>query len=304
MKTLYTSAIILSFLGLVSCSNFDIISPLNSNKKVISFEEKLTANNVQGYEVKFDQSYGENRFQKYDIYTPKIDTSNANLKSVSMVMIHGGGWSILDKSFLNSVVEQYKKRNLNLTIFNINHRLAGIDEVRFADIMKDFDIFFEHHDSLKTNLNLSDDVILWGYSSGGHLALSYAYQFSKIKIKAVAAFVAPTDLTDDYIHQGIFDDKNRNLTELLIGKPYSENPDAYQEASPYYFANGNSTSTILIYGGNDNLVKKEQGEKLNAVLKSKKVKTEYLVIPGATHDLGDKMDGITDDVISFMKNVK
>ncbi|WP_341226155.1 prolyl oligopeptidase family serine peptidase [uncultured Arcticibacterium sp.] len=304
MKTIYTSAIFLSFLGLISCSNFDIISPLTSNKKTISFEEKLTANNVQGYEVKMDQSYGENRFQKYDLYTPKIDTSISNMKSVTMVMVHGGGWSILDKSFLNSVVEEYKKKNLNLTIFNINHRLAGIDGVRFADIMHDFDLFFEHHDSLKTDLNLSDDVILWGYSSGGHLALSYAYQFSKVKIDAVAALVAPTDLTDDYIHQGIFDDKNRNLTELLIGKPYSENPDAYHEASPYYFANKNSVSTILIYGGNDNLVKKEQGEKLNAVLQSKNVKTEFLVIPEATHDLGDKMGGITDNVISFIKNVK
>jgi acetyl esterase/lipase len=236
------------------------------------------------------------------LYIPNHDIED--IKSVTLVLVHGGGWSILDKSFLNIVVEDFKRRNLNLTIFNINHRLAGLDNVRFEDIMNDFNLFFQHYESLKSNLNLSDDLMLWGYSSGGHLALSYAYKYGHMDIKLVTAVSSPTDLTVASIYKGIIDPKFGNMTERLIGHSFEEDPGAYKSASPYYMAGKGSPNTLLFYGGQDEIINKSQGEKLTINLRKKKVACEFNLMPQATHDIGAEIVNINDNLMKYINNVK
>ncbi len=284
-----------------SCEALNFLEPFQNSAtlgEVLRTESKLS------YEKKYNQSYSEDPYQKYDLYLPKKDSSASENPTVSLVMVHGGGWNLLDKSYLNSVVYEFTKKGLNLAVFNINHRLADHDSTQFGGIMDDFHLFFKHHDSLKTNLGLSDRVILWGYSSGGHLALSYAYKFSQYDIDAVIAVAAPTDLTDKAIHQGIFDDKNRNLTELLIGHPYDENPEAYKDASPYFMVHKQNPVTLLFYGGNDILVDKSQGQKLNEALRDNKIQSEFRLVFEATHDFDNKMGEITDEAIRLLEDVK
>ncbi|KPM47906.1 alpha/beta hydrolase fold domain-containing protein [Jiulongibacter sediminis] len=303
MKTRLLYWIVLASLALQSCELVADVSPFSQQKKRTPLVNLMTNQTVQWYDVKFNQSYGENRFQNYDVYVPHVDSLDPEKKSVSVVLVHGGGWSLLDKSFLAEAAQHFANQKLNITIFNINHRLAGIDSVTFDDMMMDFDLFFDHHDSLKNVLNLSDEIVLWGYSSGGHLALSYTYKYDKRNIRAVTAIAAPTDLTDETINQGIKDDKNRNLTELLIGQPYEENPDAYRRASPYFAVDRQCSTTLLFYGGNDNLIKPEQGEKLESLLTKKRVQSEFYLLPDANHDMHGKMGEIVSETIDFMKNL-
>ncbi|MGR3810610.1 alpha/beta fold hydrolase [Jiulongibacter sp. NS-SX5] len=303
MKTQHLFLLLLVTSTLISCDAVSDISPLGNKKNRVSVNQLMTNQAVNGYDVKFNQTYGENRFQTYDLYIPKVDSLDPEKKSVSVVLVHGGGWSLLDKSYLNEAAQHFKNQNLNITIFNINHRLAGIDSVTFNDMMDDFDLFFDHHDSLKTSLNLSNEVVLWGYSSGGHLALSYAYKKDHKDIAAVTAVAAPTDLTEEPIFNGIKDDKNRNLTELLIGQPYQENPAAYKAASPYYDVDRNSSNTLLFYGGNDNLIPLSQGEKINAELNKKKIHAELHLIPEADHEMHGKMNQIVTETVEFMKTL-
>ncbi|AWW00406.1 alpha/beta hydrolase [Arcticibacterium luteifluviistationis] len=266
----------------------------------ISMAAMLTAAVPSGYDVKKDQSYGPSATQAYDLYAPII--SDSTKKSVSLVMVHGGGWSLLDKSFLDSVVELFKRENLNITIFNINHRLPLSDGVTFDGVMEDFNLFFEHQQSLKQTLNLSEDVVLWGYSSGGHLALTYSYKYPKSYIKAVAAVAAPTDLTQESIYKGIVDDKERNLTEKFIGVPYDSNPNAYKVASPIFDINAQSAKTILFYGERDDLVNvDEQGRRLYNKLIANNVKASFKALPNATHDMNGEMPGIVIETIRFLK---
>ncbi|MCR9063221.1 MAG: alpha/beta hydrolase [Cytophagales bacterium] len=293
----------LSAILMTSCSQLSDINPLNIAKKKDKLADKLNTGTVVNYQSKMNLSYGDDFLQKYDLYTPVLDSVPEGTKSVSLVMVHGGGWSLLDKAFLNSVVEQFKNQKVNVSIFNINHRLAGQNGIVFKDIMEDFSLFFDHHKSMRDSLNLSDDIILWGYSSGGHLALTYSYEYPSPDIKAVAAVVAPTDLTEESIYNNIYDDKNRNLTELLIGAPYTQNPQAYKEASPFYKVSRNSSSTILFYGGNDNLVSTAQGEKLYKALKDKKVGTEFQVIPNADHEMNGKMPLVVNETVRFLKTL-
>jgi acetyl esterase/lipase len=299
MEKLILSLLICCFL--TSCEEFRALEPF---QRKATLGDALRTDYKLIYETRYNQNYGEDPYQKYDLYLPKRDSSFAEKPTISLIMVHGGGWSLLDKSYLNSVVYEFTKKGLNLAVFNINHRLADHNDTNFAEIMDDFSLFFEHHDSLKTNLGLSDRVVLWGYSSGGHLALSYAYKFRRREIDAVIAMAAPTDLTDKAIHQGIFDDKNRNLTELLIGQSYQANPEAYKEASPYFMVHKKNPTTLLFYGGNDILVDKAQGEKLNKALRKKNIQSEFRLVYEATHDFDNKMGQITDDILSLLEDLK
>lgn len=318
MKALlhYTRYIILFLAATtISCeTSQDIINPEGkSNKSVTKSNDNNTENlkslsaqlnsaTPEGYNVKKNQAYGPSGTQAYDLYTPIINDSTK--KSVSLVMVHGGGWSLLDKSFLDNVVELFKRENLNITIFNINHRLPLSDDVNFQGIMDDFNMFFEHQQSLKSSLNLGENVVLWGYSSGGHLALTYSYKYPKSYIKAVAAIAAPTDLTKESVNQGIKDDKNRNLTEEFIGVPYETNPQAYEEASPIFDINAQSPKTVLFYGEEDNLIDKdEQGRRLYNKLVSNNVKTSFHTLPNATHEMNGQMPKIVTETVRFLKEL-
>lgn len=306
--------LILNLLG--SCTESASVSPqpetpesaADRNKTTESqpqeptFGQLLTNQNITSYTVEKNRSYGTDKLQNYDLYRP-VGASESE-PSVTVVLIHGGGWSLLDKSFLDPVVEEFKKRNINATIFNINHRLAGSPGINFPQIMQDLDLFFSHQQSLKSELNLTDDVVLWGYSSGGHLALAYAYKRKKEFIKSVAAVAAPADLTTPEIYNNIKDDKNRNLTALLLGGTYDQKPEAYQDASPIFDVHRNSVPTVLFYGDNDQLVDDQnQGKRLHNSLRGYNVKARFHVVSNATHEMKGKMPDIVDKTVNFWKTL-
>ncbi|MFT7435530.1 MAG: hypothetical protein ACI8UX_001324 [Psychromonas sp.] len=49
---------------------------------------------------------------------------------------------------------------------------------------------------------------------------------NKIVLDSVIAVAETSALTDKAVYQGISDDKNRNLTSLLISHSYESNPEA------------------------------------------------------------------------------
>ena len=298
MKKVYLLIPVLYVWICTSCEPLETIFPA----KGPSFEQQLTTPTVKGYTVSWNMRYGENGRQIFDLHLPQKDTVTQDYPTISLVMVHGGGWSLLDKRFISVAVEDFKRRGLNLAIFNVNHRLAASDGVTYDDMMEDFDLFFQEQRSLRDSLHLSDKVLLWGYSSGGHLLMSYAYTHPSKDFVNVAAIASPTDLTDPEIRNKIFDN-GRNLTELLVGEPFDQNPRAYEEASPYYLAGRHSTSTSFFYGGNDLLVDKSQGEKLNSLLRKKKVESDFHLLPEADHEMNGQMPGIADELIKYWKTL-
>lgn len=283
---------------LFSCSEnsglFNILKPK------VSLSERLNAAEVKSYEVKNDQSYGSDSFQKYDLHLPVYDGEIEG--SVAMIVIHGGGWSLLDKSFMNGQVDEFKKMNKNVAIFNINHRLAGVNGYTYNSIIEDLDLLIQHINDKKSELNLSDEIVIYGYSSGGHLALEYSKLRSSNKnIKAVAASAPPTDLTSEKLRKTIVDDKNRNLIELLIGESYEANPNAYKEASPFYKVSKKSKPTLIFYGDNDQIVYNEQIQKYSKSLSDNKVENRLIVFNGVGHEMPEKRNEIAVQVFKFLE---
>lgn len=299
----------LSFLliTLVTLACQDLANILPNSKKgddtqnppVVQTPPDTTPVVVTDYRSELNVAYGSDELQKLDIYLPNI--ASGKQASIAVIMIHGGGWKEGDKGFITSLAEKLTAQKNNIAIFNINHRLTFMQGVKLNEQLADISAVINYINSNKTKYNLSGNIILFGHSSGGHLALTYAYKnTSNANIKAVVGLAAPTDLTQADLQKNIVDKNGANLTELLVGVPYSQNPGAYEQSSPYYIVPKNAQPTLLLYGDADQIVNFSQGEKLFEKLKTLNVKTAFKKYPQGTHDL-QNMNDIFEQTLSFMK---
>jgi len=203
-------------------------------------------------DVFLNQSYGSHQRNKLDVFLPDHhDTSTA-----TVMLIHGGAWISGDKA--GAELKDLRNRLLDAghAVASMNYRYACGD---YLKQMEDVGNALNH---LSVNANKWDvnahKFALIGVSAGGHLALLYAYAFDENEfVKTVISYVGPTDLTDSLFHQYI---NNYNLMaslELFLGASYEQNPALYAEASP--LSQVSSCPTLLLYGGMDDLVPKEQG---------------------------------------------
>jgi acetyl esterase/lipase len=235
---------------------------------------------IIGYKDRYDESYGKDPLQRYDIHFP--ENTSGSLSEV-LILLHGGSWSGGDKSFLPPSVEAFKKAKKNLTIVNANYRLTSTSGIRLAQQLDDIQMLVEHLRQNAHLYNITDaSFVIGGMSAGGHLALNYAYLKDQNRaIKAVVGIVAPTDLSSESLREAGLE----KSIQQLIGKTYAESPEEYRNASPFYVLQSNAPTTMLFYGGKDLLVPQEQGELMKAKLTLLQVRHQYFFYPEETHDL-------------------
>src|SRR5688572_33493910 len=70
-------------------------------------------------DILYDQAYGDDRWQKMDIYLP----ASRNDSTVVMIIVHGGAWVRGDKSEFNPYVAALQRLLPNYAFVNINYRL-------------------------------------------------------------------------------------------------------------------------------------------------------------------------------------
>lgn len=257
---------------------------------------------VNDYRSELNVAYGSDPLQKLDIYLPNL--SNDNQASLTMIMIHGGGWKEGDKGYINSLVDRLKAQKKNVAVLNINHRLTFMAGIKLNEQLADIGSVVNFINSNKTKYNLSSRTVLFGYSSGGHLALMYAYQnTTNTNIKAVIGLVAPTDLSISDLQKSIVDKNGENLIELMVGVPYSQKPEAFTQSSPLYIVSQKAQPTLLLYGDADQTVNYSQGEKLFEKLKTMNVKTTFKKYPQGTHELTN-MNDIFEQTMAFLKDIR
>lgn len=112
---------------------------------------------------------------KGDLYLP--DERNAD--TLPILLIHGGGWSNLDKSRFHGVAGWLCDHGF--VVFNINYRLLGMapwpacgdDCLSAAD-------FLLHGDIPELAGVKRDAIGVMGASAGGHLALMTGLRFSAV----------------------------------------------------------------------------------------------------------------------------
>lgn len=247
-------------------------------------------------------SYGSDAAQKMDIYLPAGRTIAA---TKVLVLVHGGGWTAGDKSEFDPYITTLKQRLPGYAIFNVNYRLATNNNNRFPAQENDLKAAVEFVAGRQKEYGISDKFVLLGFSAGAHLALLQGYKHTNvIKPKAIVSFFGPTDLVDMYNNPT--SQYAPLLLEALIGYKPSQNIDAYNQSSPMYFVNAASPPTMLLHGGQDDLVSHTQSGMLYDKLKSLNVVNQYIFYPNEGHGwFGPTLDDSFNKIQAFLEaNVK
>jgi len=252
----------------------------------------------KGTNVLLNQSYGSHQRNKLDVFLPEQhDTS-----TTTVLLVHGGAWVAGDKAGAELKDLRNKLLDAGHAVASMNYRYAcGDYHKQMEDVENALNHLSIHADEWNVN---PEKFALIGVSAGGHLALLYAYAFDENEfVKTVISYVGPTDLTNPLFHQYI---NNYNLMyslEELLGASYQQDSALYAEASPLFHIS--NCPTLLLYGGLDDLVPKEQGIALFDTLSAHSVVADTTIPALGTHNIygpgNQYKNAIEDEVVDWLQ---
>ncbi|MFK5879400.1 MAG: alpha/beta hydrolase [Flavobacteriaceae bacterium] len=235
-------------------------------------------------------SYGASASQKYDLYLP---ANRSNLITKVFVLVHGGSWIGGDKNDMNFMVDVLKFSYPDYAIVNINYRLASIGNSPFPMQLNDIASVILDLENNEESYQITGDFGFIGVSAGAHLSMVYAYDFDlDSDVHFVSSIVGPTNFTDpSYTDDPAFENFRIGM-ELMTGVSFANDPQFYEDFSPYHVATATSPPTILFYGGQDELVPTSQGVEMHAKLDELGVTNEFTLYENEGH--GWEGDNFTD----------
>jgi acetyl esterase/lipase len=266
---------LLSFLGMKKLLFIIVIVSCFSCQKEQSADEKLSAQNLT------DVSYGNDAFQKMDVYLPagrSTDTTKL------IVMVHGGAWIEGDKSEFASFVPVLQQKFPGYAIANINYRLATQVANPFPAQENDMKAAVNFLIEKASTYHISQKIVLLGASAGAHMALLQAYKYSSPQIKAVVDFFGPVDMPALYNFYPAGSFAQSAFQTLMNGTPVS-NPSMYTQSSPINYVTAQSPPTIIFHGTSDDVVPIAQSISLRDKLTSFSTKHQMISYPNVGHEL-------------------
>ena len=244
-----------------------------------SKEDDAGSGNIVAAKTMLNVAYGTDPLQKADIYLPANRTSGS---TKVLFMIHGGAWSLGDKSDFNGLVDTLQKRLPGYAVVNINYRLANGSNHLFPSQENDVKAVVDYIYSKRNEYGISDKFVLLGASAGAHLAMLHSYKYAgPVRIKAVVDFFGPADMTAMYNDPAPFAPPS-SIAAVVGGTP-STHAALYQSSSPVNFIDAQSPPTIILQGGTDPLVKVSQSEAVKNKLAASSVINQYIFYPAGGH---------------------
>ncbi|MEI6433809.1 MAG: alpha/beta hydrolase [Bacteroidota bacterium] len=224
------------------------------------------------YKEKFDQAYGTDSLQTYDLYLPQ----GRSQQTKAIILIHGGGWVSGEKAYCKYYAVRFA--GFGFAAISMNYRLAN-GSVHYEDMLDDIGSMIECVLKNARQWGISSsEIALFGYSAGGHLALLYSYsRNSDRKITSVISLAGPTDLQDSLLwhYPGLYDE-----IKLMTG---DSSPENWEKATPIHYISSAIPSTFLIHGTIDSVVPFSQSVKLSQAMKNSFAHQKLLLMENQTH---------------------
>lgn len=199
-----------------------------------------------------------------DLYQP-----DGVQKAPMVLVIHGGGWRSRSGD-MSALCEDLAEQGF--LAFNVTYRLAPDHRYPAAleDVQAAKDFFVANADQWGGDKN---NLFMWGYSAGGHLALLLGMQPSS-GVKGIVAGGTPTDLSAYPRSPLIF---------KFLGKTFAEAPELWKKASPVTYVSKEVPPIFLYHGANDWLVKFRDAENLHKKLQAAGAKSELYRVEWLGH---------------------
>ena len=225
--------------------------------------------------------------QTLDIVYP--DTTKVKPPYKTILLIHGGGWAILDKR-AEDIAPVFQAVNQGYAVVSINYRLS--DEVLWPKPLHDAKaaIRFLRAHALKYHLD-TKKIVVWGSSAGGHIAEMLAATNHRPKfedlsmgnarftssVQGVVAWYPVSDMSD-------LTDAAAPFADKILGYNARDHKDKARNASPIALVRKNFPPILIVHGTNDSIVPYQQSvlmkEKLKAVTRKDPV---LITFEGAGH---------------------
>ncbi|MBE8712906.1 alpha/beta hydrolase [Sphingobacterium hungaricum] len=246
----------------------------------------------------FNSPYGKDPRQIMDVFLPKDRDQNTPF----VILIHGGAWTTASKENVREF--QDSLFNHGICVVSINHRYAS-ETIHYNELLSDVDLAYRYCASRSSDWKTrSTGFVMAGVSSGGHLALLYAYT-SKNKIKAIVEFSAPTTFVDSSVIKYTERIGLKPVIEKIMGIPYSDDrplDSAYFLISPTQQIK--KIPTLIIHGQEDDVVQFVHAQTLADSLLSNGAIHKLVPIPNAGHDINKEKndrDKIYGEAVAWIK---
>ncbi len=185
-----------------------------------------------------------------DLYLPKEKTLRP-----AVVVVHGGSWA-RKTGDMESICRDLA--SAGYVVLNTTYRF--VPENKFPAALEDVrDSVTWIKDHAKMYNVDPQNIAIWGYSAGAHLALLAGVD-GNLGVKAIVAGGTPANLTAW---------PNSPLVKELLGVTYAEDPKLWEQASPVFHVTENSPPVFLYHGDWDRLVEVEQMDMMAQALQKK-----------------------------------
>ncbi|BAZ14748.1 alpha/beta hydrolase domain-containing protein [Calothrix sp. NIES-4071] len=215
----------------------------------------------------------------------------------ALVVIYGGAWrSGSPKTYLE--FNQYMAAR-GYTVFAIDYRHAPRYRypVQLEDVVAS--LGFIRQNAAKYEAD-PERVVLFGRSSGAHLAMLAAYKSNALPVRGVISYYGPVNLTEGYNDPPHPDPINtRAVLEDFLGGSPQQLPSEYQVASPINYVKDKVAPTLLIYGSQDHVVEAKYGRQIYQGLRKEGNTAVLLEIPWAEHGFDAVFNGVSNQLALY-----
>ena len=200
---------------------------------------------------------------RLDVYEP---ASRGTGSRPAVLLIHGGGWTSLDKGTMRGMGEFLARSGF--VAFSADYRLYQGTENRWPAQLDDVQraVRWVRVNASKYGVN-PERIGAFGHSAGGQLAALLGMEETRdnsdpalakysSKVQAVVDVSGPTDFTTDGDSEGA-----AFLTGFL-GAKYSKHPEVWREASPAFRVSKEDAPFLIVHGTQDQNVPIAQAQEL------------------------------------------
>lgn len=243
----------------------------------------------------------DGRDLQLDVYAPTAISEN---NGASVIVVHGGSWNAGRRNDFPEWNRWLAAQGF--TIFDVDYRLTQPNYAAATGDVKCAVLWIKEH---AAEFNVAPErIAILGRSAGAHLALLAAYSADDArisatcrndnqseKIRAVVSFYAPVDLLwafDNPANERVINGPI-TLSSFFGGSPHesAEMRERYVITSPINHVSSRTPPTLLIHGGQDQLVRAENMRLLGEKLNESNVAHENIYIPYAQHGFDYNFNG-------------
>lgn len=214
-----------------------------------------------------------------DIYKP---SGNSSQTHPGVVLIHGGGWSSLDKSTMRTMGQLLAR--YGFVAFAVDYRLFQNRENRWPAQLDDVQRAVRWVRANATQYGVNPERIgAFGHSAGAQLAALLGMEDTRdnsdpalakysSRVQAVVDVSGPTDFTVDH------DSDGDSFLSNFLGVSYAKDPAVWRQASPAFHVSKGDAPFLILHGTQDQDVPLSQSQELSNKLQSVGVPVSLITV--------------------------